>query len=122
MSLPIGWLAAGALVLAAPLTASQSAENAVRVVFETGLGEVEVALYPERAPLSVAQFLRYVEGGHYDGAAFYRATHTAAGDAHDVVQGGLRSLPMLTDSAGEAAAPLPFPPINHETTHVNRNA
>ena len=67
--------------------------------------------------MSVAQFLRYVDGGHYEGAAFYRATHTAGGDAHDVVQGGLRSLPMLVRDQGEAAEEPPFPPIPHETTH-----
>lgn len=87
-----------------------------RVVFETALGEIEVELYPDRAPLSVAQFLRHVEGGHYDGANLYRATHTAAGDAHDVIQGGLRSSPMLTRSEGEAPGEPPFGPIPHETT------
>ena len=98
-----------------PAARGAQTESAVRVVLETPLGEVEVALYPERAPLSVAQFLRYVEGGHYAGAHFYRATHTAGGDAHDVVQGGLRSLPMLTGSEGEAEE-LPFRPVAHETT------
>ena len=92
-------------------------EQTVGVSIETALGEIEVELYPERAPLSVAQFLRYVDGGHYDGAAkFYRATHTSTGDAHDVVQGGTRSLPMLTRDAGEAEVEPPFPPIPHETT------
>ncbi len=92
-------------------------ETTVSVVFETAFGAIEVALYPERAPLSTAQFLRYVDGGHYEGAAFYRATHTAAGDAHDVVQGGLRSLPMSTGDQEEAPEAPPFPPIPHETTH-----
>ena len=100
----------------ASASGGQHGERTVRVVLETALGEVEVALYPERAPLSAAQFLRYVDGGHYDGAAFYRATHTASGDAHDVVQGGLRSLPLLTGSEGSAEAELPFPPVAHETT------
>ena len=95
----------------------ETAEATVNVVLETALGEIEVELYAERAPLSVAQFLRYVDGGHYAGAAFYRATHTAGGDAHDVVQGGLRSLPMLVRDGGEAEEELPFPPIPHETTH-----
>ena len=94
-----------------------AAEETVSVVMETALGEIEVELYPERAPLSAAHFLRYVDGGHYDGkSAFYRATHTAAGDAHDVVQGGMRSLPMLVRDGGEAEEEPPFPPIPHETT------
>lgn len=103
-----------------PLSASprpaQAEERSARVVFETPRGEIEVALLPERAPVSVAQFLRYVDGGHYDGAAFYRATRTASGAAFDIVQGGLRRLPMLTGAAGEAEEEPPFPPIPHETT------
>ena len=96
---------------------AEAAEATVNVVIETALGEIEVELYPERAPLSAAHFLRYVDGGHYDGAAtFYRATHTAAGDAHDVVQGGMRSLPMLVRDGGEAEAEPPFPPVPHELT------
>ena len=96
---------------------AEVAEATVNVVIETTLGEIEVELYPERAPLSAAHFLRYVDGGHYDGAAtFYRATHTAAGDAHDVVQGGMRSLPMLVRDGGEAEAEPPFPPVPHELT------
>ena len=102
---------------AEPPTA-ESAEATVLVVIETPLGEIGVELYPERAPLSAAHFLRHVDGGHYDGAAtFYRATHTEAGDAHDVVQGGMRSLPMLVRDGGEAETEPPFPPIPHETTH-----
>ena len=97
--------------------AEPAAEETVGIVIETALGEIEVELYPDRAPISVAQFLRYVDGGHYDGkSAFYRATHTAAGDAHDVVQGGMRSLPMLVRDGGEAEEEPPFPPIPHETT------
>ncbi len=100
-----------------PAEPPAAVEETVHVIFQTDPGEIEVALYPDRAPFSVAQFLRYVDGGHYRGAAFYRATHTAAGDAHDVVQGGLRSLPMLTGDQGEAGAEPPFSPIPHETTH-----
>ena len=95
---------------------AQAEERSARVVFETPRGEIEVALLPDRAPVSVAQFLRYVDGGHYDGAAFYRATRTASGAAFDIVQGGLRRLPMLTGAAGEAEEEPPFPPIPHETT------
>lgn len=125
---PIAALAAAALAAAAgaapgengPLPApsrpAQADERSVSVVFETPRGEVEVALLPDRAPVSVAQFLRYVDGGHYAGATLYRATRTAAGAAFDIVQGGLRRLPMLTGPTGEAEAEPPFPPIPHETT------
>lgn len=118
-ALPAG--APGAVSAGTPATASSerrppAEERTVRVVFETADGEIEVALYPDRAPLSVAQFLRYVDGGHYAGASFYRATRTEAGAAFDIVQGGLRRLPMLTGDEGDAEAEPPFPPIPHETT------
>ncbi len=102
---------------APPEQAAEPAEDTVAVVFETAMGDVEVALYPDRAPVSVAQFLRYVDGAHYDGATLYRATRTAVGHSFDIVQGGLRRLPMLTGDQGAADEEPPFPPIPHESTH-----
>lgn len=115
-AIPPGAVPAGAPPAAEAERPPPAEERTVRVVFETAAGEIEVALYPDRAPLSVAQFLRYVDGGHYAGATFYRATRTEAGAAFDIVQGGLRRLPMLTGDEGDAEAEPPFPPIAHETT------
>jgi cyclophilin family peptidyl-prolyl cis-trans isomerase len=42
------------------------------VVFETDLGDLEIALDQERAPKTVAKFLRYVDEGHYAGTIFHR--------------------------------------------------
>jgi peptidyl-prolyl cis-trans isomerase B (cyclophilin B) len=42
------------------------------VLFETNHGSIEITLDPERAPASVANFLRYVDAGHYDGTIFHR--------------------------------------------------
>lgn len=42
------------------------------VQIETNLGIIEVELYPEKAPLSVANFLRYSNEGFYDGTIFHR--------------------------------------------------
>ncbi len=41
-------------------------------VFETDLGTFEITLDEERAPKSVANFLRYVDEGHYAGTIFHR--------------------------------------------------
>jgi hypothetical protein len=38
---------------------------------------------------SASNFLRHVDAGHYDGAAFYRANHIKEGKGISVVQGGL---------------------------------
>ncbi|MBR1748086.1 MAG: peptidylprolyl isomerase [Clostridia bacterium] len=43
------------------------------VVFELSTGdEIDVTLYPKYAPATVANFLRYVEEGFYDGTTFHR--------------------------------------------------
>lgn len=39
---------------------------------ETSLGDFTIALDAERAPLSVDNFLAYVDAGHYDGTVFHR--------------------------------------------------
>ena len=46
--------------------------DAPRIVLETSLGEITIGLYAERAPVSVANFLEYVDTGFYDGVLFHR--------------------------------------------------
>ena len=59
-----------ALLLA--LALSVAADEAPRVVLETPLGEIEIAVDAARAPVTARNFLRYVADGHYDGARFHR--------------------------------------------------
>jgi len=40
--------------------------------FETSQGDFTVELFPEQAPLTVENFLRYVDDGHFDGTVFHR--------------------------------------------------
>jgi cyclophilin family peptidyl-prolyl cis-trans isomerase len=47
-------------------------DAAPRVSFQTSLGEIIFELDPEHAPITVANFLRYVTEGHFDGTVFYR--------------------------------------------------
>jgi cyclophilin family peptidyl-prolyl cis-trans isomerase len=74
----------------------------------TTAGDILVHVYPGQAPLTTANFLRYVEAGLYDGTSFFRVVtpDNQAGDKVriEVVQGG--------DVAGEKC----FPAIAHETT------
>ena len=48
------------------------AADAPRVKFETTLGNFTLELNAEKAPKSVANFLKYVEDKHYDGTIFHR--------------------------------------------------
>ena len=43
------------------------------VVLETSLGDMSILLETERAPVTSANFLRYVEENRFDGTVFYRA-------------------------------------------------
>lgn len=55
--------------LAEPAAAAQ---NDPRVELDTSMGKIVVQLAPERAPITVQNFLRYVEEGHYNGTIFHR--------------------------------------------------
>jgi cyclophilin family peptidyl-prolyl cis-trans isomerase len=43
-----------------------------RVRLQTSAGDILIGLYPDEAPLTVENFLAYVESGHYDGLVFHR--------------------------------------------------
>ncbi|GAB1410405.1 peptidylprolyl isomerase A [Desulfovibrionales bacterium] len=42
------------------------------IVLETSLGVMKIELFPEQAPVTCANFLRYVHDGFYDGTIFHR--------------------------------------------------
>ena len=43
-----------------------------RVKLTTSMGAITIELDQERAPISAANFLQYVDAGHYDGTIFHR--------------------------------------------------
>jgi peptidyl-prolyl cis-trans isomerase A (cyclophilin A) len=57
--------------LCLPVFAQKPADK-VRLVLQTELGNVEVEIYPAKAPLTAANFLQYVDGGFYDGGVVHR--------------------------------------------------
>ena len=59
------------VLLALGLTVDAAAEP-VAVSMKTTLGELQLELYPEQAPESVKNFLRYVDEGFYNGTVFHR--------------------------------------------------
>ena len=56
---------------AAPAKGKATKANPI-VVMETSLGTIEMELYPDKAPISVANFLSYVKEKFYDGTVFHR--------------------------------------------------
>jgi len=92
----------------------------VRVVIETALGKIEVELDATRAPGTVANFLRYVDGQNYDGGRFHR-TVTLHPDNQpnntvkiEVIQAG----PRVDESVPPADRKEIFPPIALERTSM----
>lgn len=72
-----------------PATASPAPkDDLVRVVIDTDAGRIVVALDRGRAPLTVANFLRYVDGKKFDGESFYRAMPYGDGG---LIQAGITS-------------------------------
>src|SRR5690606_765541 len=55
------------------LPAMAAAQATTRVVMTTELGEIAIAVETERAPVTAANFLRYVDEKRFDGIVFYRA-------------------------------------------------
>jgi len=53
-------------------SASKPASEFPRVKFETSLGDFVVELYPDKTPITVENFLRYVDEGFFDGTIFHR--------------------------------------------------
>jgi len=42
------------------------------VVFSTTQGDIKIEFFPEEAPITVENFLRYVDDGYFDGTIFHR--------------------------------------------------
>ena len=100
---------AGLLILLSIFAGSLLAadQKVVSVVMETAAGPVHIELYPQQAPLTVENFLRYVDGGYYEGGKFYRTVTTEndkGAPIIEVIQGGLGDLEAV------------FPPVAHEST------
>ncbi len=55
-----------------PPAAPAEAALPAGAVIRTSLGEIEIELFGERAPLTVRNFAEYARTGHYDGTIFHR--------------------------------------------------
>ena len=78
------------------------AEDLVKVALDTSKGRIVLALDRGRAPLTTANFLKYIDSKRFDGEVFYRAMEM--GDS-GLIQGGVTS-----DSRKQFAA------VAHEPT------
>ena len=100
-----------ALVLAAAAWQTTSPRNPV-VVFETEKGAIEIEVDPIRAPITAANFLKYVDGGFYTGGTINRAVRPDNTVRHDVE---IQVIQFQIDAARRREQ---FPPIPLERTSV----
>ncbi|MGH8202409.1 MAG: peptidylprolyl isomerase [Steroidobacteraceae bacterium] len=103
-------VACACLVLAPPAARADDATPSnpeVRVT--TNMGSFVIELYPDRAPLTVADFLRYVNEGFYNNTLFHRVV------ANFVIQGGGHDANPPYDLKPT------YPPVNNESGNGLQN-
>ena len=88
------------------------ARPALSLVFETDKGTIEIEVDADRAPVTAANFLKYVDGGFYDGGTVNRAVRADNTVRHDVK---IEVIQFQIDSARRRQQ---FPPIALERTSV----
>ena len=89
------------------LTMVTSSADVSRVAIETTLGKIEIDLFPSAAPITVANFLHYVEIGSYDGGTFHR-TVTMENQPNNQIRIEVIQAGMNPDRRSEKGAPIPL--------------
>lgn len=82
------------------------------VIIDTRLGEIEVELFPGKAPKTVAAFLGYIDAGYYKNCSFYRVLKTEEMPTDfntGIIQGGIYQ--SKNNRIGKVR------PIEHESTN-----
>ena len=100
------------LLLAAAALAGAARQPLPIVVFETDKGSIEMEVDSVRAPVTAANFLKYVDGGFYDGGFVNRAVRPDNTVRHDV------EIQVIQVQSNPARRKEQFPAIPIERTSV----
>ena len=90
----------------------QDAATPVRVLIETEAGEIEADIDTVRAPVTAANFLKYVDAGHFDGGRFFRTVRP-----DNQVEKPVK-IAVIQAAANRERRDSFFPPIPLERTNV----
>jgi len=103
-------LASALLVLTGLLAHSSvpAADQAQQVRVSTNMGDFVIEMLPDRAPLTVANYVRYVKEGYYSGTLIHRVV------ANFVIQGG-------GHSASDLKLKAVHDPVNNESGNGLQN-
>jgi peptidyl-prolyl cis-trans isomerase A (cyclophilin A) len=96
---------AGAQILNLVPTPIVPGAGDIVVSLETSQGAIIIALKSKQAPLTTANFLRYVDGKLYDGSSFWRAAKAPGSTTYGLIEGGLAGDPKKV-----------LKPVAHEPT------
>ena len=77
----------------------------MKVALQTGRGLIVLELLLDKAPLTAANFLRYVDMNQFDSSSFYRASRAPGAPSVGLIEGGLQNDPSKL-----------LPPVAHEST------
>lgn len=75
-------LASYLLAIPTAVSAAEEQLDNPRVLMKTTDGDIVIELYAEKSPVTVANFLSYVDAGYYDGTVFHRVI------SNFMIQGG----------------------------------
>jgi peptidyl-prolyl cis-trans isomerase A (cyclophilin A) len=104
----VSWL----LVLSALVIGQAQLPKPVTVVFQTELGAITMEIDVAHAPISAANFLKYVDGKFYDGGVINRSVRPDNTIRHDV------EIQVIQFQSDPARRREMFPPIPLERTSV----
>lgn len=106
---------------AAPQTAAKpagdkapmaKASGLTRLLVQTELGDIEIEVDATRAPNTAANFLKYVDAGHFDGGVFHRTVKMDNQPQSPV------KIEVIQAGVAEAKAKAGFPALTLERTSV----
>jgi len=96
--------------LAALVVPAMSGAQNPKVLIKTEFGDIAVEIYQDKAPVTAANFLKYVDAGLYDGSVFHRTVTLDNQPTNtvkiEVIQGG-----QLPSAQSLSAIPLERTPV-----------
>ena len=106
MRIMIFSLISGALIILSSCGAKE------KVVIQSECGDIHITVDLHNAPVTSANFLRYVDAGLFDSACFYRVVRPDNQPKDSVLIGVIQGGRYEEEETGG------FPPIAHETTEM----
>ena len=117
------------------IAAEEKQEEKVIVLMMTCLGDIELELFPDKAPITVENFVKYVKDGFFDGLVFHRVIngfmiqgggfdqdHIQKNPTHDQIQNEAdNGLSNLTGTIAMARTNSPHSATSQFFINVNDN-